>query len=256
MFRHHNIYTILCASTFSLAFFLTGCGEKHASPEPTPENTGQIESPPSGQTETPGINQKTEITPPPAPFTPAETESLAVLASADQELENALADFMKNFHDDPLLPNLEAPAKTVFYFVKALQLKNDKAILALLSTSAREERRKYQIPLGPDDCANMGVEFGNISPMMDEDGNEVGAQVGMLWTFGDPNSPETAGDQIVWIVRKENSGEWRIAGMVAVLDENLPPLPFNFENIEEMKYFLENADEEINRRLDEREAAQ
>lgn len=277
MIRQNNFWIFLSKhaflGTFFLAFFLTGCGDKPDSgksvstevPAKNEASTTQVATPPAGQAENPpktvsekkiAENQKNETVAPAVADTPEKTESLAVLASADQELNRALTDFMKEFQDDPLPPHLEDPAKAVFYFIKALQLKNDKVILALLSTPAREEWRKYQIPLGPDNCASMNVEFGNIIPIQDKDGNEIGTQVGTLWTLGDPEDPDekvAAGDQIAWIVRKENVGEWRIAGMAAILGEDYPPLLFNFENMEEMQYFQENIDEEVNSRLNAKE---
>ncbi len=164
-----------------------------------------------------------------------------------QELDAAFQDFLKEFADDTNLETLEPPAKVVYYFIRALQLKDEKVIYALLTEAAREERYKMQIPLGPDGCENATVNLGNVQYVEDPDtGEVVGARVGTVWMLPDPEKKgEDVEEPIAWVLGKENGEKWGIAGMVAIIDLRLSPVLVNFENIQETAEQLQKLEEEI-----------
>ncbi|MDO4550943.1 MAG: hypothetical protein Q4C96_06790 [Planctomycetia bacterium] len=183
--------------------------------------------------------------------TPDNTD---IFKLTDAQLEEALQNFAKTFEHDPEIAKMEEPIKITYYFIRALQQKDNKTLLALLSTAARAEWRKKQTSFGPSACENMEVEFGNIQYLNDPETKEViGARIGTIWKIHDENSDspsDTYEDMIVCVLRKEESQQWKMAGMIAVVSEDFPPIILNFEDLQEMEYMNENIDKEIQSRME------
>lgn len=216
--------------------FVTGCGGKPETPPKNEENTGS-DSPKTVAAEARTAQRVG------AQGTLPVLELPEILAAENQmpglytpqELDAAFQQFLSEFEGDTNLEVLEPPAKVVYYFIRALQVKDEKVIYALLTQAAREERVRQAIPLGPDGCENATVNLGNVQYVEDPDtGEVVGARVGTVWVLPDPENPDEEFEEaIAWVLGKESDQRWGIAGMVAIIDLRIPPVLVNFENIDQ-----------------------
>lgn len=249
---------------FGLIFggiFVTGCGQKPAAETPAPADEKTASETPKtvaaeantaqhvgGKGNLPVLELPEILAAengPPGLYTP-------------QELDAAFQLFLNEFEDDTNLDVLEPPAKVVYYFIRALQVKDEKVIYALLTQAAREERVRQKIALGPDGCENATVNLGNVQYVEDpETGEVVGARVGTVWVLPDPENPEKVLEEpIAWILGKESDQRWGIAGMVAIIDLRIPPVLVNFENIQQTEEDMQQLEEDIEEMLKAESAAE
>lgn len=228
--RFFLVFCLICGG-----MFITGCGGKPEAEAPAPkeENTAP-ESPKTVATEARTAQRVGALPVLELPEILAAGNQMPGLYTA-AELDAAFQQFLAEFEGDANLEVLEPPAKAVYYFIRALQIKDEKVIYALLTQAAREERVRQAIPLGPDGCENATVNLGNVQYVEDPDtGEVVGARVGTVWVLPDPENPETVLEEpIAWVLGKESDQRWGIAGMVAIIDLRIPPVLVNFENIEQ-----------------------
>ncbi|MDO4576323.1 MAG: hypothetical protein Q4D98_14040 [Planctomycetia bacterium] len=166
-----------------------------------------------------------------------------------EELDAAFAEHVQSLGKLPELDGVDEPIRMTYYFIRALQLQNEKAVLSMLTEDALAERLSRNIPLGPDYLRETDVDLGNVQYLQDEQGNPVGAHVGTTWLLPDPeNKDEKYQEQIAWVFRKE-ADTWRVAGMIAVLDPKYPPILVNFENIDETLKQYQSIEAEIEERV-------
>lgn len=216
---------------------------------------------PNSPTEKPGTEEKKEnissdqSLPSDSEKMPENTVPDTPPAPTREELDVALQEHITQLGELPELKEVDEPIRMTYYFIRALQMKNEKAVLAMLTDKALSERLKRAIPLGPDFLQNADVDLGSVQYLKDEETKqEVGAHVGTTWMIPDPETNQPYEENIAWVFRKEDN-TWRVAGMIAVLDPKYPPLLVNFEDVEETLRKYQSIEEEIQQRI-ENEARQ
>lgn len=216
---------------------VSGCQKPQSPPEKesTAEKKENIFSPLSSS----GVSEKKpENTHPTVPSSPTR-----------EELDVVLQEHITQLGELPELKEVDEPIRMTYYFIRALQMQKEKAVLAMLTEKALAERLKRAIPLGPDFLQNADVDLGNVQYLKDEETQqEVGAHVGTTWMIPDPETKETYEENIAWVFRKEDN-TWRVAGMIAVLDPQYPPILVNFEDVEETLRKYRSIEEEIAQRI-------
>ena len=198
-----------------------GCGPKEKQTEETESSASSAQS-----TEDAGPNAEDVVT------KPAECEKAA---------EDLAAELRK---ESPELEKADAPIQMTYYFIRALQLNNQKALLGMLTQDAyRELYSRPAVPC-PEFIQNSEVSLGNVQYLSDEnDENKiVGARVGTTWNV--KTDEGTIQENIAWVFRYEDDA-WLVAGMVSVLDPKYPPILINFEDLKETEQQLAELDKEI-----------
>lgn len=198
-----------------------GCGPKE-------KKTDEPESPaPSAQsTENPNPQDEATV------VKPAEYEKAA---------EDLAAKLRK---ESPELEQAEAPIQMTYYFIRALQLNDQKAMLGMLTQDAyREMSSRTAVPC-PEFIQNSDVQLGNVQYLSDEEDETkiVGARVGTTWKV--QTEEGAIQENIAWVFRFEDDA-WLVAGMVSVLDPQYPPILINFEDLKETEQQLAELDKEI-----------
>ena len=209
---------LLLVLTFGL---FVGCGPKKNQSE-------ESESPASAaqSTENANPNENTAVVKP-AEYEKAAEELAAKLRKESPELEQA-----------------DAPIQMTYYFIRALQLNDQKAILGMLTQDAyREMSLRTSVPC-PEFIQNSDVQLGNVQYLSDEEDESkiVGARVGTTWNV--KTEEGAIQENIAWVFRFEDDA-WLVAGMVSVLDPKYPPILINFEDLKETEQQLAELEKEI-----------
>jgi hypothetical protein len=149
-------------------------------------------------------------------------------------------------------PSATTPAEAVTNFLEAVRRGDDGQAEALLSELARKKTREMDLAVAPPGSPTAKFAVGGTD--FPYKGTTEIAHVTSSWSDVDSSGDELT-DEIVWILRNENSG-WRIAGMATKLFEDQPPLILNFEDPEDMVRKQKSAEAEIRRRDTANSAAQ
>lgn len=136
---------------------------------------------------------------------------------------------------------MPGPEVTVFNFLEAVRIGDDKTAAEMLTPLAREKTEELDMVVAPPGSDTASFEVGEVE-MVAEDG----AHVASVWRDIDEDG-ETQADEIVWMLRREFDG-WRIAGMATKLFEDELPLLLNFEDPEDMIRKQQMLEEEMVRR--------
>lgn len=198
-----------------------GCGPKD---KKTDESGSQAQS--AQGTENASANEEAAV------VKPAEYEKAAEDLAAELRKEN------------PELENVDAPIQMTYYFIRALQLNNQKAMLGMLTQDAfREMSSRTSVPC-PEFIQNSDVQLGNVQYLSDENDETkiVGARVGTTWNV--QTEEGAIQENIAWVFRFEDDA-WLVAGLVSVLDPKYPPILINFEDLKETEQQLAELEKEI-----------
>ncbi len=131
------------------------------------------------------------------------------------------------------------PKEAVQTFLDAVKQGDALAAEMILTERARVEMGKNDMDVRPPQNPDAQYTLGATEY---EDDAQTGAYVASSWTAEDKNGAIQT-DEIVWILRNENSG-WRLAGMAVKPDPSKPPRIFNFENPLEMMTQIEEAEKD------------
>lgn len=121
-----------------------------------------------------------------------------------------------------------APDQVVTVFLDAMRAADGKAVEALLTTKAREETIRANMPVEPVAAphAQFQVAAPQYLPM-----NPNGAHVQAQWVETDGMLTYT--HTVIWVLRKQTDG-WRIAGFAIELVPGQGPQFLNFEDPADM----------------------
>ena len=169
------------------------------------------------------------------------------------ELDKAVeAHIQKIQAENQEIANAEAPQQMTYFFIRALQMENEEAVLGMLTQDAYREMKRLQGETGqkgipcPDFIKTSEVMLGNVQYLSDENDEEkiVGAHVGTIWKV--PSENGFLEENIAWVFRFEEE-TWLIAGMLSIVDPKYPPILINFENMEDTEEQAKLWQEEVER---------
>lgn len=126
------------------------------------------------------------------------------------------------------VPGDATPDQVVTVFLDAMRAADGKAVESLLTTKAREETIKHNMPVEPVAAphAQFQVAAPQYLPM-----NPNGAHVQAQWVESDGMLTYT--HTVIWVLRRQNDG-WRIAGFAIELVPGQGPQFLNFEDPADM----------------------
>lgn len=161
-----------------------------------------------------------------------------------EEAVNALIEEVKK--ENPDLAKAEAPIQMTYFFIRALQTNNQKAVLGMLTQDAYQELAQREGVPCPEFIQNSEVALGNVQYLSDEkdETKVVGARVGTIWRV--KAAEGTSEENIAWVFRFEDDA-WLVAGMISVLDPKYPPILINFEDLKETEQQFQELEKEIAR---------
>ncbi|MDO4570873.1 MAG: hypothetical protein Q4D38_10845 [Planctomycetia bacterium] len=163
------------------------------------------------------------------------------------EIETATQNFIQSLAALPELVGVDEPTKITYYFIKALQAKNESAVLGLLTEEAFTEISENKISLCQTNAMPTAeVKMGEVQYLEDEAGEIVGARVGTIWTVASPDGDFD--EHIGWALRKEDD-QWLVAGMFSVINPQFPPILINFEDMEETRRKMDEVEAQISETL-------
>jgi len=174
----------------------------------------------------------------------AKSENEVVVAKP-AELEKAVEDLAAELRkENPELEKAEAPIQMTYYFIRALQMNNQKAMLGMLTQDAYRELSSRETVPCPEFIQSSEVQLGNVQYLSDEKDETkiVGARVGTTWNV--KTEEGIIQENIAWVFRFEDDA-WLVAGMISVLDPKYPPILINFEDLQETEQQLAELDKEI-----------
>jgi hypothetical protein len=127
-----------------------------------------------------------------------------------------------------LVPADATPDQVVTVFLDAMRAADAPTIEALLTTKAREETAKHNMPVEPVAAPHAQFQVGapQYLPM-----NPNGAHVQAQWIESD--GMETYTHSVIWVLRRQTEG-WRIAGFAIELIPGQGPQFLNFEDPADM----------------------
>lgn len=222
-------------------FFLTlGCGTEKASQPEVPQADAEAAVEAAGKVSSSDAN-------PASADALAQTDDAVVESAKPAELDKAVeAHIEEVLKENPDLAKAEAPIQMTYFFIRALQMDNEKAVHGMLSEDAyREISKKEGIPC-PEFIKNSDVAMGNVQYLADEEDETkiVGARVGTIWKIQSAEGVHE--ENIAWVFRFE-SGTWLAAGMISVVDPKYPPILINFENLAETEEEMKEREKAIAR---------
>lgn len=145
-----------------------------------------------------------------------------------------------------------APAQgadeVVFDFLEAVRKGNDEVAASLLTPLARQKTEELDLIVAPPGSDTASFSIDGVEQITD-----VESHVASRWSDVDPEG-ETHTDEILWILRRVDSG-WRIAGMATKLLDFKVPLLLNFEDPEDMLKQQRIAEQQIEKHLMEQQEA-
>ncbi len=126
------------------------------------------------------------------------------------------------------VPVEATPDQVVTVFLDAMREGDAATISALLTTKAREETIRHQMPVEPVAAphAQFEVAQAQFLPM-----NPNGAHVQARWVESD--GQQTYTHSVIWVLRRQTDG-WRIAGFAIELIAGTGPQFLNFEDPADM----------------------
>lgn len=156
-----------------------------------------------------GCNKST-TTPPTVNLSPQPEQGVAVPAGPRQ------------------VPTEATPDQVVSVFLDAMRAGDASTVETLLTTKAREETRRHQMPVEPMAAPNaqFQVAAAQYLPM-----NPDGAHVQAQWVESDGTNNYT--HTVIWVLRRQTDG-WRVAGFAIDLVAGQGPQFLNFEDPADM----------------------
>jgi hypothetical protein len=129
------------------------------------------------------------------------------------------------------------PDQVVTGLIEAMKSGDKEAKEALLTTKAREETAKHNMPVHTMAMPNTRFQVGKPKFL---ERNPNGAHVSSILTetFEDGSTQD---HKIVWVLRREPENGWRIAGMAVELLPATPPQFLNFEDPLDMQKKMDEA---------------
>jgi len=129
------------------------------------------------------------------------------------------------------------PEQVVVGLIEAMKSGDKEAKEALLTTKAREETAKHNMPVHTMAMPDTKYQVGKPKYL---ERNPNGAHVSSILTetFEDGSTQD---HQIVWVLRKEPELGWRIVGMAVELIPGTPSQYLNFENPLDMQKKMDEA---------------
>ena len=137
----------------------------------------------------------------------------------------------------------DKPELAVNEFLLALKSGDEARSTAILTVKAQQEMAKTEAAIRPPGSATAKFEVTEVEYLGEQ--NEA-AQVLSIWDDQEADGTQTR-HEIVWILRRENSG-WAIAGFATKVFPDRPPLILNFENPLDLQQKRTAVDAEIARR--------
>lgn len=133
------------------------------------------------------------------------------------------------------------PETAVHSFLEAVRLGDDTKAQEMLTQLARQKTSEMDMVVAPPGSDTAKFEVGTV-----EVGTDGIARVDSVWSDLDHEGKRRT-DQIKWLLRQE-SGQWRIAGMATKIFPDQNAVVLNFENPQEMLDKQRQAEEEAARR--------
>lgn len=129
------------------------------------------------------------------------------------------------------------PDEVVMGLIEAMKSGDKDAKEALLTSKAREETAKHNMPVHTMAMPNTQYQVGKPKYL---EKNPNGAHVSCILTetYDDGTKED---HQIVWVLRKEKELGWRIAGMAVELMPGTQPQFLNFEDPLDMQKKMDEA---------------
>ncbi|WP_425617542.1 hypothetical protein NA78x_001222 [Anatilimnocola sp. NA78] len=126
------------------------------------------------------------------------------------------------------VPVEATPDQVVTVFLDAMRAGDAATTEALLTTKAREETKKHDLPVAPNAAPNAQFQ---VAPAQYLQNNPNGAHVQARWVevYGE----ESITNEVIWVLRKQNDG-WRVAGFAIELVPGQGPQFLNFEDPADM----------------------
>jgi hypothetical protein len=126
------------------------------------------------------------------------------------------------------VPLEAAPDQVVTVFLDAMRSGDAPTVDTLLTSKAREETRRHQMPVEPMAAPNAQFQVAAATYLpMNPDGAHVQAQ----WVESDGMNNYT--HTVIWVLRRQTDG-WRIAGFAIELVPGKGPQFLNFEDPTDM----------------------
>lgn len=129
------------------------------------------------------------------------------------------------------------PDAVVGAFLDALRDGNDAIAEALLTTIARRETQKHDLPVQAPGSPSARYQIGEVKHV------QGGVHVNSIWSEVDPEGEQSV-FEIVWVLRQEPIG-WRVAGMATAVNPAKPPIFLNFEDVPDLLQKWRLADAEL-----------
>ncbi len=136
-------------------------------------------------------------------------------------------------------PPQQDPKQVIEAFLRATKQGDKQTVRALMTTKAVEEMEKHDRSIDPQGSPSAKYE------VKDSELVEEGAHVLVHWIDGPEGQKRTT--KMIWVLKPEK-GQWRVAGVIIKLFEDLPPVPFDFEDPEDMEAKERFVEEEFRRR--------
>jgi hypothetical protein len=129
------------------------------------------------------------------------------------------------------------PRQVVMGLIEAMRSGDKAAKEALLTSKAREETARHNMPVADSAMPNAEYEVGKPKYL---ERNPNGAHVSCVLSepLEDGSKQEY---EIVWVLRREAQIGWRIAGMAVELMPGTPPQFLNFEDPLDMQKKMDEA---------------
>ena len=126
------------------------------------------------------------------------------------------------------VPVEAAPDQVVTVFLDAMRSGDAPTVDTLLTSKAREETRRHQMPVEPMAAPNAQFQVAQAVYLPQ---NPDGAHVQAQWVESDGMNDYT--HTVIWVLRKQTDG-WRIAGFAIELSPGQGPQFLNFEDPADM----------------------
>ena len=136
------------------------------------------------------------------------------------------------------------PKLVVEQFLQATKQGDKQTVRRLLTRKAVEEMEKHDRSIDPQ--GSPSAQF----KVMESELVEGGAHVLVHWIDGPEGQQKTT--KMIWVLKPEQS-QWRVAGVIIKLFEDLPPVPFDFEDPADMEAKSQFVENEMRRRAEQAE---
>ncbi len=133
--------------------------------------------------------------------------------------------------------NTDDPKQVVMALIEAMKSGDKEAKEALLTTKAREETAKHEMPVAADAMPNTEYQIADPT-YLEKNPNGAHVQCLLTETLQDGSKADY---EIIWVLRREQEIGWRIAGMAVELAPGTPKQFLNFEDPLDMQEKMNEA---------------